>query len=383
MASIARATALILGLLLWPLSATAGPDRDCPAVAVIGDGWPIATPQERGFDAGSLCAIGPHLAALDKANAHGVVVARAGALVYEAYFAGDDQRWPQKHWKEPLVSTGHDARTKHDIQSISKSVTALLVGAAIERGQLKSVDASVLSVLTNYADLATPERERIRVRDLLTMTSGLRWPQRPYLGMSRQMEAAADPVRFVLEQPMVARPGIVWRYNNGSAEVAGAVVKKAVGKPLDRFAREALFEPLAINDWEWGTMANGDPGASWGLRLRLRDLAKIGQLVLDRGTWQGRRVLPARWIEVMTAPQVVRPKTTYGFLWWLDHERVGDTEVETVAGYGWGGQRVEIVPRLGLVVAVNAGVYDFDGRGEQNLAADAALQMVLKAVNPR
>jgi CubicO group peptidase (beta-lactamase class C family) len=96
---------------------------------------------------------------------------------------------------------------RHDIQSISKSVTALLVGAAIDRGQLKGVDASVLSVLTDHVDLRTLERERIRVRDLLTMTSGLRWPQRPYLSMSRRMEAAADPVRLVLEQPMTAGEG--------------------------------------------------------------------------------------------------------------------------------------------------------------------------------
>lgn len=383
MGSIARSKALIVGLLLWPVSALAEPDHGCAPVGAIGDGWPIATPQQRGFDAGGLCAVGPRIAALDKANAHGVVVARDGALVYEAYFAGNDQRWPQKHWKEPLVHAEHDARTRHDIQSISKSVTALLVGAALARGNLKSVDSSVLSVLGDYADLASPERMGVRVRDMLTMTSGLRWPQQPYLSMSRQMESAADPVRFVLEQPMVAPPGLVWRYNNGSAEVAGAIVKKVTGKPLDHFAREALFEPLAIDDWEWGTMANGDPGASWGLRLRLRDLAKIGQLVLDRGSWQGRQVLPASWIGVMTAPQVVRPRTTYGFYWWLGRERVGDLEFDTVAGYGWGGQLIAVVPGLRLIVAVNAGVYDFDGRGDQNLAADAALKMVLKAVNPR
>ena len=203
-----------------------------------------------------------------------MVVARHDAIVYEAYFPGEDQRWPQKHWKEPLAITNHDASTKHDVQSISKSVVALLVGAALDRGLLKSIDTSLLSLFPAYADLRTVDKDRIRVRDLLTMTTGLRWPQKPYLSMSRRMEAAADPARFVLEQPMDAAPGLVWRYNNGSAEVAGAVVKKATGKALDQFAKQALFDPLGIDDWEWGTMANGDPGASWGLRLRLRDLAK-------------------------------------------------------------------------------------------------------------
>src|SRR5260370_11858525 len=117
------------------------------------------------------------------------------------------------------------------------------------------------------------------LRDLLTMTSGVRGLQKPSLAMSRQMEAAADPSRFVLEQPMVGAPGLSWHYNNGSAEVAGAVVKKAAGKAMDQFAKEALFGPLGIDDWEWGTMANWDPGPSWGLPLRLRYLANIAQLV--------------------------------------------------------------------------------------------------------
>src|SRR5260370_20723082 len=132
--------------------------------------------------------------------------------------------------------------------------------------------------------------------------------------MSRQMEAAADPSRFVLEQPMVAAPGLSWHYNNGSAEVVRAVVKKAASKAMDQFAKEALFGPPGIDDWEWGTMANGDPGASWGLRLRLRDLAKIGQIAL------------------VTAPHIVRPKTTYGFLWWLGREQMNAKEVDTISG---------------------------------------------------
>ena len=178
---------------------------------------------------------------------------------------------------------------------------------------------------------------------------------------------------------MVADPGLTWRYNNGSAEVAGAVVKKAAGKPLGRFAKEVLFDPLGVDDWEWGTMANGDPGASWGLRLRLRDLAKIGQLVLDRGRWHGQRILPETWISIMTAPHIVRPKTTYGFLWWLGREAVNGKEVDIISGSGWGGQSISVVPSLGLVVAVNAGVYDFEGQGSQNIASDTVLDAALQA----
>ena len=116
----------------------------CGAPTNQSDGWEVSTPQEQGLDAQKICDIGPRLAGLAGANAHGVVIARNGAIVYEAYFKGDDQRWPQKHWQEPLVPTSHDAHTRHDVQSISKAVTALLVGAAIDRDQLKSVEATVL-----------------------------------------------------------------------------------------------------------------------------------------------------------------------------------------------------------------------------------------------
>ena len=90
----------------------------------------------------------------------------------------------------------------------------------------------------------------------------------------------------------MAEPGEKFRYNNGVADLVGGLVQKATGRPLDQFANEVLFGPLGITDWEWGKMANGDAGASWGLRLRPRDLAKIGQLVLEHGSWHGRQISP-------------------------------------------------------------------------------------------
>lgn len=265
------------------------------------------------------------------------------------------------------------------MQSITKSVVALLTGVALDRGIIKNVDAPLLSFFPEYADLASPERERITLRDLLTMQAGLDWQIKPYLSMPRRVDAAPDPYRLVLEQPMVAEPGKRWRYNNGVAELVGGVVQKATGRRLDQFAKDVLFEPLGITDWEWGRMASGDPGASWGLRLRPRDLAKIGQLVLNRGTWHGRRLVSSGWIEEMIAPHVVRPNTRYGYLWWLSRRTIGGRDFDVVSAIGWGGQYLDVVPGLNLVVVVTAGVYDFKGGGHQELARNAALEMVLRA----
>ena len=252
-------------------------------------------------------------------------------------------------------------------------MVALLASIARDRGLIKDIDAPLLSFFPEYADLHNPERDRITLRDLLTMRAGLDGPTKPYLGMARRVAAAPDPYRLVLEQPMVAEPGKKWRYNNGVAELVGGVVQKATGRPLDQFAREVLFEPLGITDWEWGRMASGDPGASWGLRLRPRDFAKIGQLILDHGSWHGRQIVSADWIREMILPRVVTAKFSYAYLWWRDRSSLDGRSIEWISGSGWGGQCLNIVPSLALVVAVTAGVYHHEGKGPQNLACDTVM----------
>ena len=271
------------------------------------------------------------------AEPNGVVIVRHGVLVYEKYFVGADQRWPENHWGEPLPILPHDAETKHDMSSSTKSVVALLVGIALDRGALKSLDTPAFDFFPEYADLRSPERDAITVRDLLTMRAGLRWIYHPYLSFWRQINAAPDPYRLILAQPVTATPGTVFRYNNGSVELMGAIIQRAMHRPLDEFAKEALFDPLGITDWEWGRMANGDPGASWGLRLRLRDFAKIGQLVLSHGRWHGRQIVSEERVKDMTAPQVTRREGAYGYYWWLelDDNRGSTDRPHRGARLGW------------------------------------------------
>jgi CubicO group peptidase (beta-lactamase class C family) len=373
------AATLTFCIALSPSFVVAATPEACGAPAAMADGWPVASAAQQGLDPKLICAIGPSLQELAGAEPNGVVVIRHGALVYEAYFSGADQRWPEHHWDEPLPVLPHDAETKHDLSSITKNVLALLVGVALDRGAIKTIDAPALDFFPDYADLRAPDRDRITLRDLMTMRAGLRWVYKPYLSMARQMDAAPDPYRFVLEQPVTAAPGTVYRYNNGAAELVGAIVQKVTGRPLDQFAKEAVLDPIGITDWEWGRMANGDPGASWGLRLRPRDLAKIGQLVLDHGAWLGRQIVSAAWIKEMTTPEVATRSGAYGYLWSLDRATIGGRDIDLIAGYGWGGQLLCVVPSLDMVIVVTAGVYDYDGGGDQGRAGDAARDMALRA----
>ena len=358
---------LVFGLV-FVLIAVAAMAADCPKPTDFHDGWKVAAPEQEGLDPALICGIGPRLEALKEANAHGIVIARHGRLVYERYFTGNDWRLSM-----PLGDVNFEAATKHDVRSISKSVTSLLVGIAFDRGLLADLDARAFSFFPEYEALRTPEKDRITLRHLLTMSSGLAWDETtvPFTDPSNtysQMEVAPRADHYVLAQPLAARPGEVFNYNSGSAELLGLILRKVSGKRLDAFAKEALFDPLNITDWDWEGTAAFNPSAASGLRLRPRDLAKIGQLVLERGKWHGRQIVSSSWIEDSITPRLsgkdaammfYRPEgiTSYGYLWWLGRSPPEHPERDMIAGGGYGGQRVLILPNLGAVVVTTAGLY--------------------------
>ncbi|HEV2302586.1 MAG TPA: serine hydrolase, partial [Stellaceae bacterium] len=369
------------------LYAAAGPAlaADCGAPTKMADGWPVAAPRREGLDPRLICAIGPRLESLKGADPNGVLVVRHGRLVYEHYFTGED-----KLWREPLAVVAHDARTLHRIESITKSLVAILAGIALDRRLLAGVDVRALPFFPEDADLGTPEKAAITVRNLLSMTSGIAWPEAAssYNDAAninrRRIFAEPDPDRFVLQQPMAAKPGTVWTYSGGGVGLLASILQKATRRRLDVFARETLFGPLGIADWKWWPLASGDPSASGGLFLRPRDLAKIGQLVLAGGVWHGRRIVSARWIAEMTSPQLPHGYPfgfggaySYGYLWWLGRSLVEGRQIAWVGGIGWGGQRLFVVPSLDLVVVATAGLYHRSAT--QFAAADTAFDMALRA----
>ena len=136
-----------------------------------------------------------------------------------------------------------------------------------------------------------------------------------------------------------------------------AVVRKAAGRPLDEFARAYLFEPLGISSAKWSRVG-GDTDAGGGLRLRPRDMAKIGQLVLAGGRWNGRQVVSKPWIDASTAPNIkATDDQLYGYLWWIGRARINRRVVQWIGALSRGGQYIRIVPELDLVVVVTAGYY--------------------------
>lgn len=349
--------------LLLCLALTARPGHaqsTCAAPVAGADGWPVATPESVGLDGATLCALVPRFTAWREANIHSVLVARHGKLVFEHYFTGQDE-----HWGRDLGQVAFDATTLHDLRSVTKSVTALVLGIAIDHGWIKSVDEPVLPFFPEYAALRTPEKDRITLRHLLTMSAGLAWNEDlPVLDPNNselRMENAPDPYRFVLEQRVDTPPGQRYNYSSGSTALIGAILRKATGKGLDELALTYLFEPLGIAGEQWVRYSNGNPIAGGGLSLRPRDMAKLGQLVLARGAWNGRQIVSGTWIDAATKPQINGLLIYfYGYQFWLGRSFVGGREVDWAAGWGLGGQRIFIVPSLDLVAVTTAGLYHSD-----------------------
>jgi CubicO group peptidase (beta-lactamase class C family) len=353
----------------------------CGSPASIGDGWPTATPESVGLDGARLCGIAARLKETE-ANVHAVVIVRHGKLVFEQYFAGYDEPWGQSGGQHDF-----DATAKHDMRSASKSVISLLVGIAIDRKLIASADEPIVKFLPEYAAVKSPGWDQVTLRHLLTMSSGMQWDENrgwkdpkndePHLGNE------ADPIRYILSKPIAKPPDTVWTYNGGGTDLLGNIIERVSGKPLEAFARETLFEPLGISDWEWMKYGNGKVASAVGLRVRPRDAAKIGQLVLNRGAWGGRQIVSPEWIA-----QSVQPRFQaigyfsglffYGQQWWMGRSIAQEKEVKWIAAMGSGGQRIFIVPDRDLVVMTTSGLYfqPYQGDGALDMMANFILPSV-------
>ena len=288
----------------------------CGSPSDIHDGWVIGSPEQQGFDPALLCAMGQGVLDGKLANVDSIVVVRHGVLVYEHYFGYPNQ--------QPFA-----ANMRHTGNSMTKSIVSLLVGIAVDRGLIGDIDAPVAAYFPENADLRAPEKDRITLRHLLTMSAGLH---------------------------SARAPGTSFAYDDSETDLVGAVLQKVSGKAVDILAQDNIFAPLGIEDAAWGARrGDGTPRASSGLSVRPRDWAKIGQLVLNRGVWEGKQIVPADWIAQSTAEQIkAREPLSYGFQWWLGRSLSDDRVIEWVAAMGFNSQKTIILPQLDMVVVFNA-----------------------------
>ena len=336
--------------------------------------WATATPVEAGFKSDLGQSLDAAFEAGELEGLHAVVLIRGGKLVLERYYEGEDESWGRS-----IGRVAFDAETMHDLRSVSKSIVSLLYGIALDEGKVPPLDAPVIEQFPQYPDLvADSERRRITVEHVMTMSLGLEWNEDlPYTDKRNSevaMEYAADRYRFVLERPIVEEPGKRWRYNGGATALIGRLISQGSGQDMVAYAEEKLFAPLGIEEFKWTRGYDGEPAAASGLRLRPRDLAKIGQMVLDKGRWADQQIVPEAWLTASHEPRADTGEgLSYGYQWWLGVNQQGKP---WQAGFGNGGQRLWIFPHLDMVLVVMAGNYN------QRDAWKMSLSVLLDHISP-
>jgi len=293
--------------------------------------WPISSPEEQGLDSVRLAAAFDFLKEKDP-NIHSLLIIRNGVIVADAAFY-------------PFQDNG-----LHDLASVTKSITSTLVGIAVRKGLIKGLDQLLLDFFPDRKIANLDERKKaITLRDLLTMRSGLQCIVQPTEVTLFQMMNSPDWVQFMLDLPMTDRPGTKFIYNSGAVHLLSAIIRKATGVTALDFARKELFEPLEITGVIWPMDPQGVSNDGWGdIRMRPRDMAKIGLLYLNNGVWDGKQILTPDWVETVTHKRPEVPETDYGYLWWIYKD----------AGYyarGRGGQHIIVLPGQKMVIVTTGG----------------------------
>jgi CubicO group peptidase (beta-lactamase class C family) len=237
---------------------------------------------------------------------------------------------------------------------VTKSITSTLVGIAIERGFIDSIDVRMVDYLPANIRPSGGAKDNILVRHLLTHTSGFQWAENAEIVT---WISSSNPLRYILNRPIVDSPGTDFNYSTAGTHLLSAISRQAIGVDIEVFADSYLFAPLGISRWRWERDPQGYPFGGHGIELRTEDMAKLGVLFLNRGRWGGEQVVPADWVRQATAVHFRGSsnwgpvqRVSYGLLWWL----VSADDIDIYMALGWGGQFVICIPVLDLVVAVNA-----------------------------
>ncbi len=270
-----------------------------------------------------------------------LLVQRDGVLMAEEYFHGAR------------------ADSLYQVWSVTKSIMSILAGIALDQGHITSLDQTLDEFLRPIVDSLPPDKGRISIRNLLTMTCGLEWHELDGGGEYNRWVTSSDMIQYVIDLPWIDPPGTTFHYHTGSTHLLSVLLTEATGTPMLAYARTNLFEPLGIDQAEWWADERGYFTGGMGLFLRPRDMMKIGELFLGGGVWEGAQVVPAAWVQASTSARISTGNALpfgaeYGYLWWVGHGQGREFYFAT----GYGGQFILVSPALDLVVVATSDWHD-------------------------
>lgn len=320
----------------------------------------LANPSEHGFDLASIEALRVDV---QRTGGQVLLIMHEGKIVFD--------------WRD-------GDHVAIETMSATKSLVAMAVGTLIADGRITSIDTPVVDILSEFIG---DGREAITIRMLLDHTSGLSGAM-----STPAIYQADDIVEFAISSPIERPIGQSFAYNNNATNLLMAVVGKLAGKPADEYIAERIFAPMGITDWAWYRDPAGNPHGMAGCKLRAEDLAKFGQMMIDRGVFAGRQIVPGDWVDMCTRPsQDLYPRV--GLLWWLLPQDDWTYEIaqEPIKLLGeLGSVDVELLDRLGPAVGrtgqqddLKTLIVDLLGEDDANVVLDASAKLGLWLIRRR
>ncbi len=324
------------------------------------NGWRVSIPEAQGIDSTTLDLIYTTIIKND-IGIDSILIIRNGYLVYEKYF----EYYNYSHL--------------HHLQCVTKAITSILIGIANTSGLIPNLDQPVLEIFTNrtFANVGA-KKQAITIRHLLKSQMGIEWSlsslgpvdkhdypllsnmsadrmenlpwEYPYGDEPGPMVNSDDWVQYILDKPMERDPGTQWDYNSGASHLLSVILQNKTGMNTVDYADKYLFTPLNITDYHWWNDSAGITMGCYGLWLQSIDMAKIGYLYLNNGTWNGTPIVPKEWVEISTVGDEVTKE--YGYQWWIKPSE------DYYYAQGLGGQYIIVMPDKRLVVVITASEFN-------------------------
>ena len=364
-----------------------------------GKDWPTTSPKEVGFNADSLAALDAILASEKYGYIDGMLVIRHGKVAYSKIYNhdykkiygsyvnkagglnGSDPTGPYNYYNSWWHPWYHNTNL-HTLQSVTKTVTSVIIGIATTRKEFPDINTPVLNFYdTSKIRNIDDRKRRMTIKHLLTMTSGFSWDENIHYDDPKNdcsvMEASLDWIDYVINKPMGTEPGTTFNYNSGATELLADIFRKATGVDIEEYAVMHLFKPLNIENHFWKRSPKGLIDTEGGLYLSSTDVAKVFYLFLTNGIWNGKQLVSKQWVNESISPFVnVTGTLNYGYKWWLNSFG-RDKTVPVWHGNGFGGQYPVVIPQYDMVVVFNGwNILD----GQPGLKLGEAMQKLFNSI---